>query len=186
MAAAFLFIGQQAIAQSGFGFRFGAVSSDQSINVLDLNPKSKIGLDVGVLYNLDLGGGLALQPEVHYTQMGFKVNAFITNLKANMDYVRIPVLFKYDVLSKNENLNLSPFIGPYLAILANEDIDLVSLIGDLPIKGTDVGMDFGVMLKLANGLFFDVRYSQGFGNILDLPVGEIKNSAFGAGIGYMF
>ncbi len=185
-----IFIGQQVEAQNGFGLRVGLVSSDTKadlVDLLDINLKAKTGFDIALLYNYETGSGVSIQPEVHYTQLGFKVDVGFIKPKGDINYIRIPVLIKYDVMSNNDNLSLSPFVAPYLGILASDDIDLLSLFtDDLPITSTDVGLDVGVNFKLSNGLFFDARYTLGFQNILDLPVGELKNSAIGVGIGYIF
>lgn len=177
-------------ASAQFGLRVGANNSDQSISALtvNLNPTSKLGLDIAAVYNHSFDGGLAIQPEVHYSQMGFKVDVFsVVDLRADLGYIRIPILIKYDVLQNNDNISLSPFVAPYLGILASEDVDLLSLISNnLPYKSTDVGFDFGLMLNLSSGFFVDVRYVLGLTNVLDLPVGEIKNTALSFGVGYMF
>ena len=181
-------------AQQGFGIRGGVVASDQKIsiaNLIDANPKSKLGLDLGVVYNLPLSSNFSLQPEIHYTQMGWKVNAFITDLSANFDYIRIPILVKYDVLPKNEKLSLSPFAGPYLAHLVKEDVDLLSdVLNDIPLKKVDVGIDFGLMLNLQSGFFLDVRYMLGLTNLNDLntgvELGDINNKGISVGVGFIF
>jgi hypothetical protein len=181
---------QSGMAQSGFGLRVGANSADQSISALsvNLNPKSKLGFDLAVFYNHDLDNGLAIQPEIHYSQMGFKVDIVgIFDLKADLGYIRIPILIKYDVLSTNPNIALSPFVAPYLGILASEDVDVLSLLSsNLPYKSADVGFDFGLMFSMESGFFLDVRYVLGLTNVLDLPVGEIKNKALSFGLGYRF
>jgi len=184
-------IANQAKAQSGFGIRAGLAFSDTKVDLIDavdINFKSKTGLDIAVFYNYEAGNGVSLQPEVHYVQLGFKIDVFgIISPRGDLDYIRIPLLIKYDLLNANENLNLSPFIGPYFGILVSENVDLVSIIADIPFKNTDVGLDFGLNLKLANGLFFDARYTLGFQNIVDdAPIGELKNSSIALGIGYQF
>ena len=195
LAFAILFIGQQAIAQSGLGIRGGFVVSDQKVKILsafDANLKSKVGLDLALLYNMEFENGMSFQPGVHYTQMGSVADVGVSEVKGEFDYIRIPLLLKYDVLSTNESFDLSPFAGPYVAFLINEDVDYLSIVlDDLKMKTLDIGADFGLMLKHSSGLFIDVRYMLGLTDIskvevFGLNIGELKNSAIGVGIGYIF
>lgn len=187
-----LFIGvMSAQAQSGFGLRAGLMFADQKVDVADgfnINPKSKTGFDVNLFYDKDLGNGMRIQPELHYTQMGFKIGGIpIITPKAELNYLRIPLLLKYDVLSNNDNMVLSPIFGPYFSFLLSDDIDLVSLFtNNLPFNDTDFGFDFGLMFNMSSGLYVDARYTLGLQNVADIPVGELKNRGFSAGIGYRF
>lgn len=178
-------------AQSGFGFRAGLMFSDQRIEVgegLDINPKAKTGFDANLFYDLDLGNGLHFQPELHYTQMGFKVGGipFVTP-RADLNYVRIPILFKYDLLANNDDMVLSPIFGPYFSILVSDDVDLLNIVAEeLPFNDTDLGFDFGLMFNMSNGFYVDARYTLGLQNVVDLPIGELRNQGFSAGVGYRF
>ena len=175
--------------QTGFGIRAGVLFANQDFESIGLgtDAKGKLGLDLGVVYNARLGNGFFVQPEVRFAQMGFTFDGLsITDLDANLNYVRIPILIKYDLLQDQTSLTISPFIGPYLGILVSTDIDLDNFFNENLYQSTDAGAELGIMVNTRGGFFIDVRYLLGIQNIIDLEQGEIRNKALNFGVGYIF
>lgn len=178
--------------QSGFGVRAGLNVANQSIELggISIKPDNKIGFDVAILYNAAFDGGFAIQPEVHWAQAGFK--AEIANLgtgEASLNYIQVPVLFKYDLLSNNDNLAISPFVGPYVSVGVSGTQGDIDIEFDGDYKRLDYGVVFGAMFQFNPGFFFDVRYNLGLADISDAQsVSDItlKNEILGIGVGFIF
>jgi len=183
-------------AQSGFGIRAGINFANQNISVDgigDLDTDSKGGLDVAILYNAAFESGFAIQPEIHYAQSGYKGEITINNLTqevvAELNYVQVPILFKFDVLGVTDNISLSPFIGPYVALGVTGDVQDIEIDWDEDYNRLDYGGVLGVMLQFTPGFFVDARYNFGLANIAhdeDSDRIEIKNAIFGLGVGFIF
>ena len=179
-------------AQSGFGIRLGANVANQSFKSdgITVNPDSKIGLDAGLVYNAAFDGGFAIQPEIHFAQAGYKLDlGSLGDGDAELNYIQIPILFKYDVLSTNDNIALSPFVGPYVAVGISGKAGDVDIDFDGDYKRLDFGAILGAMVQFNQGFFFDVRYNLGLANVSDdssVDDVKVKNEILGFGIGYMF
>lgn len=186
-------------AQTGLGLRGSLAIIDQNVEVedLELGVDSRLGIEAGLFYNHEIGAGFYIQPELNYSERGFKVEYLsILKTKASINYLRIPVLIKYDLLANNDQLFITPFVGPYLGFNLNSDFEeiefVLNQIGIDPnqfITDTDIGLDMGFSIGIASGFFFDARYSLGLKNIFDSPafdIGRITNRSITLGLGYVF
>ncbi|MBC7364539.1 MAG: PorT family protein, partial [Candidatus Aminicenantes bacterium] len=65
--------------------------------------ENKMGLVGGVFAEVGLAKGFSLQPEVLYIQKGAKISVsegeITGTVKFNVDYIEIPVLLKYNLIS---------------------------------------------------------------------------------------
>jgi hypothetical protein len=177
-------------AQSKVGIRAGVVIAKQdfqnSNSIGDI--KSKLGADIALVTDLNLGPFISLSPEIHWMQKGAKIddlNGTLGESARTFNYLEIPVLVKVKFGG------LFAMAGPsfgYLLDGSDKDMDG---------KKTDIDLDFykrGEFGGLIGGgiglgpIKVDVRYLFGLSNIFDAPNSEveIKNSGFGAGVSLMF
>jgi hypothetical protein len=188
----FCALGMTTSAQSGFGIRAGVNIANQSFEGggFSIKPDSKVGFDVAILYNAAFPGGFAIQPEVHFAQAGFKLDlGTIGSGDAELNYIQIPILFKYDLLSANDNLALSPFVGPYVSVGVSGKQGDIDIEFDGDYKRLDYGAVLGAMIRFTPGFFIDARYNIGLANVSDaqdVDDVKIKNEILGFGVGFIF
>jgi hypothetical protein len=186
------------------GVRFGTLAGPALTSITDLDKSADVGMDVlkskgriglqgGLFATIPVKGALSLQPEVHYSQKGGK-------LETNMDlddaeglkvgfrlaYVEVPVLVRLDLGSRS---SWHPFVtfGPSFSMRAACKVSLEvggggSMStgcdeGDLgegesassdPFSKTDISGIAGAGLTgslLGRSVFVQARYSQGFSSI---------------------
>ena len=108
VAALALLISVGAFAE-GFGVIGGVTSSQMKFKDIDL--KSYTGAHVGVAYNLPLGAGFALQPELIYNVKGTNWEELKT--KAKYGYVELPVQLQWglDLVMLRPYVFAEPFAG---------------------------------------------------------------------------
>ncbi len=164
--------------------------------------KTKQGLAGGASLEIGLIKGFSLQPEILYVQKGAKITANIEGtditLKANIDYIEIPLLLKYNLITGGPTIP-SVYVGPYIGF--NTKAEFVMSAAGYPeeredikddIKNTEYGLTFGVGLTQKLGLFrvtLDARYDLGISNIIEPTVEEpssikTKTWLFMAGISF--
>lgn len=105
-------------AQSGFGVKAGLnfnSMSDIKIGDLQSSVKGKTGFHVGVLYKLKLPLGLALQPELLYTQKSstIDVEKIDAKFENKIGYLQLPVNLQWgvDLVLFRPYIQVSPYIG---------------------------------------------------------------------------
>jgi len=130
-------------------------------------------------------GDLTIQPGVYFTRKGMKFSESGAELKNNLDYLQIPVLFKYGApvgTSSRFYIGAGPavafqlgckFVGSGAGISASVDCEEFNdEDGGLTTKSTEfsgigvAGIEFG---KFAVGLRADI----GFTNVYGASVGDI-------------
>jgi Outer membrane protein beta-barrel domain len=114
--------GNPELIRNYFGVRFGvnsATVANASAFKLIANPTTvnKIGVKAGVFYNLGLTKSFSIQPEVNFSQQGYKIANGIDEDKLLNTAVNIPILLKMAVGSKNVKFFVNG--GPYAGILLN-------------------------------------------------------------------
>ena len=188
-----LVLGYSAQAQAKLGFRAGVNISKQQFKQgnLDVDPESKFGLDLALLSEFELGPMVSFSPELHWMQKGAKIDDLGGGLGSSartFNYLEIPLLLK---LSFTDEGGIFVFAGPSFGYLFsatdkdgdgnNNDIDLHDF------NRTELGAHIGAGIN-AGPVKFDVRYVAGFSNIANIDDNdlEVRNSGFGAGIGFMF
>jgi hypothetical protein len=77
--------------------RFGLKAGLNISSLSDSDSKSKAGFYGGVFANIPVAQDFSVQPEVLYSGMGAKYKGN-TDLKANLDYIAVPVMFQYNAL----------------------------------------------------------------------------------------
>lgn len=107
--AAFSYCGAIAQSNISFGVRAGLSGSNMKTTVegVDISMDTKLGFYAGVLAEIGISENFAVQPELIYSQMGFKTDIIDSfTVKEELGYINLPILFKY------KNQGFSVFAGP--------------------------------------------------------------------------
>jgi len=195
---ALLFSGS-AFAQLGInpGVKGGITISSFSFSedAFDDIVSNRTGFLGGAFLEIDPLGPLGFQIEALYIQKGSQIDS-LENLtpetEFNFTYVDVPVLVKLQ-LSTPAPATPSIYAGPVFGFNLNAESEANGETSDEEdVKGTDVGLAFGIDLALgAAGTKFiiDLRYMRGLTNILDGDGDsdvEVKNNTFAAMLGVSF
>lgn len=168
------------------GFNSATVTNLESITLGNLSDIDDIpGFQVAGIFEFNLGGSFALQPELSFVRQNFDFNPQDLQDSTNVygfkqlvtDYFQVPVLGKVGIGSGNLGfyLNAGPSLG-YLLSATNvdsendteEELDLDSL--EDVINRFDLGLNMGggVSLKMGPGkLYLDFRYDMGLNEFIN-------------------
>lgn len=177
--------------QSTFGLKAGLnVATLTGDNTDDLDPR--LGFAGGAFVEIPVTPSFSVQPEVLYTQKGARETDGTTDATIALDYLEVPVLFKYTVPVTRSGLLLGGYVGPALAFKLNENVEAdfggttVSEDTDFA-KSTDVGVAFGATVG-AGPFAVDGRYTLGLTNVVDSDVSDddARNGVFTISALYRF
>lgn len=133
------------------------------------NPLS-IGFSAGAGFELSVGDIFSIQPEILYTQKGYKLKDQDGSLQFKLNYVEIPVLLKFS-FGEEDELRFFGYVGPYVGYALNGSANLK--IGSASTKGK---VKFGE--EPANNTGNDAYFAKDEANRLDI------GAYVGAGVGY--
>ena len=169
--AALLCVAAPLAAQPSFGLRAGLnVSTIRPDNDVDLADRSaKLGFVGGVFAEVPVASGVAIQPEVLYTQKGVKRDA--PNEDVSVDYIEVPVLVKAG-LPLSDLLDVDVFAGPALAFkMGSDDSSEPDEASTIRYNSTNLGVVLGA--GVASGPFgVDARYTF---SVQDATEGELND-----------
>lgn len=204
------------------GQRFGATSSamsftgslpEEEVRIVD-GAERLTGFATALVANIALGKHFSFQPELAYTQKGWKCQWYPRPTTKNdllrMNYLELPLLLKY----RFGNGKLAPYAivgplvgrgmggfdhyfpvyNPYYVLWSDaQDISFSSKEGDLvPWEFSGIG-GAGVNWDLGGSQFFaEVRYQHGFTNVIKDPIyhiysekAEVYHRAWMLSVGYL-
>ncbi len=154
------------------------------------------GFAGGLFAEIPFAANFAFQPELDYSMKGTQGNGTINNqnftVKENLNYITLPVLFKY-IPSGLKGLNV--FVGPEIGYLlsAKQKITISNMDTTMDVKNQikpfDFGVDVGVGYDFIPNLGVDFRYGFGLMNILKSSSSNgnsLKNQTFQIGIRFLF
>lgn len=184
-----------------FGIKGGMNISDWAGDTEGLDVKSKIGFNIGGFAEIKLSDKFAIQPELLYSSQGMRVDDFETevdgvgfvtaDMKFNLSYINIPVMFKYYAAEKF-NIEAGPQIGFLTSAKLKTKVEGYGS-SDVDVKdnfeSVDFGLNFGAGFDFTEHFFANVRYNLGLSNIAKTEPGEdakINNSVFSLNVGYKF
>jgi hypothetical protein len=179
-------VGGAAQAQMRLGVKAGASLATYSGTDL-----SDVGYTWGGLGGLTLNvpitsdGFFSVQPELQYSQKGYKIDGNPISIKERLHYLDLPVLAR---------INADGLIfeaGPQLGYLATAKVHRKSPLGSTDATSTndynrvDVGYVAGVGYQLSSGPAIGLRYN---GGITSHPknADSVRNSVFQLFVGYTF
>ena len=185
-------------AQTTLGVKGGINIANVSVSEVDLPDvlDSKTGFVGGAFVNLTLGSLFALQPELLYSQKGFKASEGPLEAKLGTNYIEIPVLLKAQF--KLAMLRPAIYAGPVLSMETSCNVDVIGVSVDcdeddgfVDRKKSDWGAVFGANVDFFLGpvmLLLDARYQLGLTNLADVENADesVKNRVWQimAGIGF--
>jgi len=185
-------------AQTSFGIQAGANFATLKLDSDDEDIKSKVGLVIGALADIDFGSSISFRPELNFIQKGYKIDESGYEETLSLNYIELSPNFVYNFTAGTGKVFLG--LGPSFGFGVSgrikskdgndpeeeEDVDFGS--NDDQVKSFDYGFNLLGGYKLANGLFLSAGYNLGLGNLSNLEGDEFeaKNRGFNIKIGYMF
>jgi hypothetical protein len=185
-------------AQTTLGVKGGINIANVSTNITDIEElvDSKTGFVGGAFATFGLGSLFALQPELLYSQKGFKAEESGAEAQLGVNYFEIPVLLKAQF--KLAMLRPAIYAGPVVSFETSCNLSVLEVSvecdedeGFVDRKTTDWGAVFGANVDFFLGpvmLLLDARYQLGLTNLADSPDvnEEVKNRVWQimAGVGF--
>lgn len=159
-----------------FGVKAGANFANQNgDDVPDVDKEGITSYHAGLVAEVKLLDGFAIQPELLYSTQGASYKNAGEEFKNELGYLSIPVVAKIG-LSKSVNLEL----GPQASFLLNERKNFDP--GDA--NTFEFGVVGGLGLNITKNLFIQARY--GLGLTEATKDADIKNSTIQLSAGIMF
>lgn len=158
-------------AKGGLNF---ASFSGTDVEALDF--QGRTGFHLGLVMEVPLATNFSMQPELLYSTVGAETNQLVvneaTNAEFSLDYISIPVMFKYYMLG---GLNIEA--GPQFSFNTRNDIEgdfnrndvleeFDAITNEDP-RTFDFGGAVGLGYKLPLGLFAQARYVFGLSDIYE-------------------
>jgi hypothetical protein len=160
---------------------------------------SKMGLAVGGFLTYSLNNKIAIQPEIFYSQKGFKIDESEMGMTVKstmaLNYLEIPILGVYSV-----SKNISVFAGPSIGLYMNGEMKF-EMSGEFmgesfdeseteEIKSEEItSPEFGLVVGGAYSLgkiSIGARYSMGLTNMPDEEDVDMKNKVIQILLGISF
>ena len=175
---------QEKAKASSSPVRFGVKAG---LNISSINEdgfKAKAGIYGGAFANIPIASSFSIQPEVLYNGMGAKVEGNSSDVKLNLDYISVPVMFQYNVLPE-----LYLEAGPQFSFAVNRKFKGGGASFDLDdtIKEFDFGIGLGAGYYIVDGFGVTARFVAGVTDIAKSNSDDaIRNSVFQVGVAYKF
>jgi len=169
-------------------------------DVVDEGLDFKMGFCAGGFITLNITEMFAIQPEVLYTQKGFKAegeeDGVTVKMIASGDYLEIPLLVKLSLPTPGivkPNLFVGPFMGFNIRAKVKGEHD-GEPSPEVDIKDITKDTEFGLVLGggadfslPTSKITFDVRYTLGLTTLDDSGYEEdVKNGVISLMVGYSF
>ena len=179
-------------AQAQTGVRFGLKAGASLTNVTSSSQDNKFGFNGGGIVNFGIDDMFSIQPEVLYSNKGYKIKGGTNGLRVALNYIDVPVLVKLATGSTGLFFELGPQVGFRLAADL-KDNDNSASFKDYT-KSVDFGYAAGLGFQVASGPMVGLRYNGGFtkigkdGNVngAQVTASDGKNSAFQLYVGFLF
>ena len=200
---------QEKTASPQFGIKSSANMS--SFNGKDVNNNDyKVGFSAGLYGHFPITDQFAVQPEVNFTRLGGRdvtdvrqvgINTVKTNNRTTLDYIQVPVMFKYYPGASRFNIEAGPQIGynvyasnrQTISNFANNTVYNSEVNTDLKddVKDFDFGVNFGLGYNVTDNINVGARYYMGLTKIGEksdngAERADVKNHSFSVGVGYSF
>lgn len=165
-----------------FGIK-GGFNAAKFTNENGSDYKFKPSVNVGVLAHIHINKSFAIQPELVFSGQGTKFKSGSTDLKYNLNYINLPVLFQLLTASRFR-FETGPQIGVLLSAKAKNGSSSIDVKDNF--KTADFAWAFGIGYITLSKFGFDVRYNLGLSDITKASTSNIKNSVIQAGVFYQF
>ncbi len=160
-----------------FGLKAGPNFANVSGGPSGIDYNSRTSFHAGVAVEFHPVGNFAIQPELLYSSQGAEVDGFGD---FNLDYVSLPVMAKYYILSDV----LSIEAGPQFSFLVDDAESFDEFGNTIDNEKFDFAVAGGLGLNITKSFFAQARYTIGLTEVS--KDAEITNSVFQLSVGYMF
>ena len=152
----------------------GGDDADQLLEGQSLD--SKTGFAGGLFFMYQFSKMFAIQPEAYYTMKGATYSESGVDLTISLDYIEVPLLFKFLIPVEGSNIRPSIFAGPAVGfnMTAKTEVEFEGETQENDIKddtkSTEFSLAFGGGIGFMvgkNELGVDVRYILGLTTIDD-------------------
>ena len=163
------------------------------------SPDSKTGFAFGGFFMYQFSPMFAIQPEAYYTMKGatdkMDFEGTTVDLTYTLNYIEIPVLFKFLIPIQGSGVKPAIFAGPFLGINTTAKVKAEfngqSQEDDITdTKSTEFGLQFGGGIGFPVGkgeLGVDIRYILGLSTIDDsADEADVKNNVININLYYGF
>lgn len=176
-----------------YGLRLGlsvsTINSDEER--LDA-PGSRSGLNLGAVigYELSSGTPVYLESGLFYTEKGGKYSENGCKLKYNLNYLKLPILLKYNI-ELEDPFCITPFVGGYFAYGIGGKIkdyntkQSMSAFSDFNFKRFDGGLTIGCGFSYQI-IYGELSYDFGLTNISQDEFGSCHNGTLNLNFGVNF
>ena len=183
------------------GLNMGSLKWDEGDGVL--NYSGKMGLNLGVFYEYEVGDNMYLHGGIAYSQYGGKYNKGRTTSYFNLNYIDLPFMFKYgfDVSDFRAYITAGPVVSMALSGKFYREWDGEEEAGSGDILFTNsLDRDHfdkfqmkktNMSFRIGGGISFDkidvgLYYSAGLSNLALFEDESIKTGLMSLLIGYRF
>lgn len=149
--------------------------SDITINSTNYNTDAITSYHAGLVAEIKLTDGFAVQPELLYSTQGATYKTAGTEFKNELGYLSIPVLAKF-YLNKSVSLDLGPQASFLLSERNNFNVNNA--------ESFEFGLAGGLGLNITKNLFIQGRYVLGLTEAS--KDAQVKNSVVQVSAGFMF
>ena len=171
----------QGISKSNVGVKVGYNLAAVSYNGAG-ETGQRHGFHVGLYSESFISESFSIQPEIQYSQQGYKITNSSGTFTQKLDYINVPILIKA-YPSKNLFFEVGPQIG--LAISHKEEYSgIFNNSKSYNPNNFDWGLNFGGGLKTNAGISLGVRYHLGLGDVYDKE--KAQNRVLQYSIGFDF
>jgi len=153
-----------------FGIKAGPNFASFSGGVDGIDYSARTSFHAGVVAEIKVAN-IGIQPELLYSSQGADVDGVGD---FNLDYVSVPVLAKFYILTDKLSLD----VGPQFSFLIDEAEEAVEN------ESFDFALAGGASLYLTKSFFAQARYTIGLTETS--KDAEVKNAVFQLSVGYMF
>jgi len=183
-------ISTASFAQATFGAKAGLNFSNVRINGTGAvnETTSKAGLNFGLFGDFEISDKFSVQPELNFSQGGYKYSEVGYAEKLTVNTIAIPVLAKIHIS------DLALMAGPQLSFITSaklkETITGGSTTTDVKAayKGSEFSLVLGAEYGFGDKLVAGARYQAGLSDLykVTVPGFTSKSSGFTLSIGYKF
>lgn len=154
-----------------FGIKGGVNFANFNGGVDGIDYSGRTSFHAGAVAEIKLFENLSIQPELLYTSQGADVEGYDD---FNLDYVSVPVLAKFYILTDKLSLE----VGPQFSFLIDEAQE------EFENETFDFAAAGGIGLNITENFFAQARYTIGLTEAS--KDAEVKNAVFQVSVGYMF
>ncbi len=137
----------------------------------DIEYSGRTSFHAGAVVEIKATTNFSVQPELLYTSQGADVDGYGD---FNLDYVSVPVMGKFYILSDKLSLD----VGPQFSFLVNEAEE------SFENESFDFALAGGLGLNITDSFFAQARYTVGLTEVS--KAAEVTNTVLQFSVGYMF